>query len=73
MRPTTHDRTPLKRCPVCGASAGVPVAYGHPDEELKQAAERGEVVLGGCHVERDPPSWHCTRCGYRWGHQGPTV
>ncbi|UCH79180.1 MAG: hypothetical protein JSU81_04330 [Candidatus Coatesbacteria bacterium] len=35
-------------CPKCGSDENViPIVYGYPSEELFEAAERGEVALGG--------------------------
>ncbi len=44
---TEHDSSGADRCIRCG-SLLVPVAYGYPGTDLLDAAERGEVVLGGC-------------------------
>ena len=54
-----------EQCARCGAPAIVPVVYGMPDEELDEAASRGEVVLGGCIVPQ-PQRWGCRVCGYMW-------
>ena len=50
------------RCPTCDVVL-VPVLYGYPGPEAVEAAERGEVVLGGCCVEE--PRWACPVCGDR--------
>ena len=35
-------------CPKCGLDENViPIVYGYPSEELFEAAERGEIALGG--------------------------
>jgi hypothetical protein len=44
----------------------VPVVYGLPAAEAVSAAERGEIVLGGCVIASDVPEWSCRRCGHRW-------
>jgi hypothetical protein len=47
MTTSTHsDET----CPDCGSSV-LPVMYGMPGEEAMNAAERGELFLGGCMIE----------------------
>ena len=52
----TEQRKP---CVACG-STGRPIVYGLPTISLFEAAERGEVELGGC----CPPQWPtCGRCG----------
>jgi hypothetical protein len=40
-------RTTSPACPTCGAVT-VPIVVGLPSGELFEAADRGEVVLGGC-------------------------
>ena len=55
-----------KRCPKCGAVAGVRIVYGLPTSEACEAEERGEIALGGCMVEFDGPTHACTACGERW-------
>jgi hypothetical protein len=50
------------KCPSCGERAGVPVQYGLPSREMAEAAERGEVVLGGCVLTDDDPPRCCTEC-----------
>lgn len=48
-------------CPACGGPT-VPLNYGYPDGELFEAAERGEVALGGCVIFDDQPERECLRC-----------
>ena len=60
------DRPP---CPVCGA-ASVPIAYGYPDLELFEAADRGEVALGGCVIGKDDPTHEC-RAGHTFSSGRP--
>ncbi len=57
---------PLVVCPGCGAETVVPVVYGFPGVELFEAAERREVVLGGCSMGIHNPEAACTACGKRW-------
>jgi hypothetical protein len=57
------DRPTFRRCPACGSGDAVRIAYGYPSLELGQAAERGEVVLGGCLVGPESPDYECRRCG----------
>jgi hypothetical protein len=40
----------------------VPIAYGFPGPEMFEAAERGEIVLGGCTVDAGNPTRSC-QCG----------
>jgi hypothetical protein len=50
-------------CPRCGAAIEpVPIAYGYPTQETFEAADRGEVRLGGCIVEPESPDFVCPAC-----------
>ena len=51
-------------CPRCG-SPGVPILYGYPSDEMFEAADQGEVALGGCVIELDQPTHECPS-GHRW-------
>ncbi len=57
-------------CPRCGSPA-VPIVYGLPAGELFEAADRGEVVLGGCMVWDEQPEWACrgVDCGLEFGQR----
>ena len=56
-----------KTCPKCGGKV-VKIIYGEPDQELFEASERGEVILGGCCIEVDEngnrldPQYGCIDC-----------
>ena len=52
-------------CPTCSETDLVPIVYGYPAPELFEAAERGEVELGGCVIYGDDPKWSCRKCGTR--------
>jgi hypothetical protein len=56
------SRTP-GTCPSCG-SPGKPLLFGYPRPEAMDAAERGEIALGGCMPE--PFTMRCTNCGHDW-------
>ncbi|MFT5203460.1 MAG: hypothetical protein ACI9C1_002860 [Candidatus Aldehydirespiratoraceae bacterium] len=55
------------RCPTCQRATIVPIAYGYPGPEMWAAVDRGEIVLGGCVVTPENPSWECTACQQRGG------
>ena len=52
-------------CPRCG-HAMVPLVYGLPGPDLFDAAQRGEVVLGGCVLpmsrDDEDSDWACPVC-----------
>lgn len=53
------DRAP--RCRRCDSTL-VPIVYGLVDSTAGDAADRGEMVLGGCLVGEDQPEWTCGKC-----------
>ncbi len=54
------------RCPACGEKLGVNIQYGMLGIDMAEAAERGEVVLGGCCIDDDSPERQCIGCGHKW-------
>lgn len=46
-------------CPICGAKT-LEIVYGMPSAQTFEAAERGELRLGGCMVFNDEPDRICT-------------
>ena len=55
--------TPLPPCPRCGSTDSIRIAYGYPGQEMAEAAERGEIRLGGCMVGPESPDYECLGCG----------
>ena len=53
-------------CPRCGARA-IPILRGLPSLEAFEAADRGEIALGGCVVTDEDPDF--TRTGFDCGLQ----
>jgi len=59
------DPKPLPACPKCQASEKViPIVYGKPGPVLMERADKGEIILGGCCITDDSPSYHCKTCDY---------
>jgi hypothetical protein len=56
---------PITTCAECGGK-GVQIVYGLPGPELVDAAERGELVLGGCDIGDQDPNLQCRTCGNAW-------
>lgn len=60
-----------KNCPKCGGKV-VKIIYGEPTEELFEASDRGEVILGGCCIAIDEkgnqisPEYGCIDCEERF-------
>ena len=65
-----EDRLERRVCPKCGERTAVPIAYGFPGDEMREGAERGAFVLGGCCIDDAFPTWHCTACEHRFGRLG---
>lgn len=58
----TTERS-ARRCPRCGSAEAVPILYGMPTGDAFEAAERGEIALGGCVVGEEAPELLCRGCG----------
>ncbi|TYC19170.1 hypothetical protein FXF52_38075 [Micromonospora sp. MP36] len=54
----------MPTCPECGAP-GVPLMFGLPVPEARDAAADGHLALGGCLVPEAAPNWQCPR-QHRW-------
>ena len=63
---TKNDPIPVRRkpvkCPHCVAKV-LRIQYGYPGPEMMEAAERGEILLGGCCISPDSPDYACPICG----------
>jgi hypothetical protein len=53
-----------RACPECG-DTGVPLLFGLPVPEAREAAADGQLALGGCLVGDGPPNWQCPH-QHRW-------
>ena len=51
-------------CPNCGLKKIAKIFYGLPayTPELEAGLERGEIILGGCCISGDDPTWECSSC-----------
>ena len=41
----------------------LPIVFGFPLPETFEAAERGEIALGGCLMSGEDPTHRCSACG----------
>ena len=55
-------------CPKCGF-LGVPIVYGKPGQSLFKKADKKEVYLGGCMLNRHSPKYHCYKCNTNFGYE----
>ena len=53
-------------CPQCG-ERGVPLLFGLPIAEARDAESNGDLALGGCVEPLEPLNWQCPN-KHRW-HQ----
>ncbi|MCI5856659.1 MAG: hypothetical protein MR016_04755 [Agathobacter sp.] len=55
-------------CPKCKSENIIPIVYGNPAAATKEAAERGELMLGGSGVIDgfQGPDRYCKQCGFSW-------
>lgn len=61
-----------KLCPHCGQVA-VPILYGMPAPSAMEAADRRELILGGCDYSPSNPTWGCYSCGSFWATSDDTT
>ena len=58
-----------RTCPSCGSPDVARIVYGMPDPSAMEAAERGEVAIGGCCITVSEngdwamPELRCRECG----------
>jgi len=47
------------QCPECGTPGSLPLLYGLPSDEMRTAAQLGQIALG-INAGSDPPAqWRC--------------
>ena len=58
-----RDRKP-RTCPSCNGKNVAPILWGYPLEtaELTQALLEKKIILGGCCLSDNDPTWECTDC-----------
>lgn len=54
-----------RKCPECSSKL-VPIVFGMPNEQGIQEAEKGKIILGGCCVSFNDPTWGCAHCGWKY-------
>ena len=60
------------KCPNCGERQLVPIAYGFPSPHVMEQSDQGVVVLGGCIMSADDPSFVCKVCQHSVWRDGRT-
>ena len=49
-------------CPHCGSGDIIPILYGLPTKDAREAADKGLLALGGCVGGKESPDWLCKQC-----------
>jgi len=62
-----------EKCPKCGSAEVLRIAYGLPGPEMGEAAERGEIALGGCVIDERSRQWECATCKVTFNDGGTDV
>lgn len=57
----------VKKCPQCQSHKVISIMYGMPTMEAFEEAEEGKLIIGGCCIDQDSPSYHCQACGHEFG------
>lgn len=53
-----------RKCPNCSSKKIALILYGYPafSPKLESDLNEGRIVLGGCVISLDDPSWECADC-----------
>jgi len=51
-------------CPACGSKRIAEILYGMPvySSKLQKEEKEGKIVIGGCCITDDDPTWQCQKC-----------
>ena len=57
------------KCIQCNGTSVAEIIYGLCEitNELEQAINKKQIILGGCLIGNNDPKWECTDCFNRWG------
>jgi hypothetical protein len=57
------------KCTQCNGTSVAEIIYGLCDitDELDQAINKKEIILGGCLITNHDSKWECNDCGEQWG------
>ena len=57
------------KCTQCNGTSVAEIIYGLCEitNELEQAINKKQIILGGCLIGNNDPKWECTDCYCRWG------
>jgi hypothetical protein len=62
-------------CPACSSGDVLPIVYGEPMPDVKGSLggpiqPDDEVVIGGCLIAPENPTWRCKACVHDFGRLG---
>lgn len=65
-----RSSSPGALCPNCGAAAGRPILWGMPEPDVFRAIDVGDIdiVIGGCTISDEDPTYGCKACGTSFGN-----
>ena len=63
MERIERTRKPRK-CPKCGHAPVGEILWGlpHMDSKLEELMDAGKIIIGGCCLSGDDPTWECSQC-----------
>ena len=63
MKRIERTRKPRK-CPKCGHAPVGEILWGmpHMDSKLEELMNAGKIIIGGCCLGGDDPTWECSKC-----------
>jgi len=63
MKRIERTRKPSK-CPKCGHAPLGEILWGlpHMDSKLEELMNAGKIIIGGCCLSFDDPTWECSKC-----------
>ena len=57
------------KCTQCNSTSVAKIIYGLCEitDELEQAINKKQIILGGCLITDHDSKWECNDCGENWG------
>ena len=61
--PKKSNKTKIvTKCPKCGGTDYIPIAYGRPTHEGLKLAREGKIILAGCVIRHNSKHRYCKQC-----------
>ncbi len=63
------DPAGYPHCPFCDSDKVGKIVYGKPalTRQILHGLDSGQIIAGGCLLQRDAPEWHCRQCKKDFG------